>query len=73
MAPSLFATLQSAAAGGYGVAAVYGAAQGAGAAVAGTAGFRSWLQKGTEANEASGDAEGKRDGKGAKNPADAEN
>lgn len=41
-----FATLQSAAMGGYGVAAVSGAVQGAGAAVAGlSGGVATWLQK----------------------------
>ncbi|KAI0502917.1 hypothetical protein F5B22DRAFT_652609 [Xylaria bambusicola] len=45
LAPSLFATLQSAGAGGYGVAAVSAAVQGAGALVAGSAGAMSVLQK----------------------------
>lgn len=46
VAGSTFATLQSAAMGGYGVAAVSGAIQGAGAAVAGVSGgMAAWLQK----------------------------
>lgn len=45
-AGSAFATLQSAAMGGYGVAAVTGAVQGAGAAVAGVSGgVATWLQR----------------------------
>ena len=40
-----FATLQSAAMGGYGVAAVAGAVQGAGAAIAGAAGATGWMRR----------------------------
>lgn len=46
VAGSTFATLQSAAMGGYGVAAVSGAVQGAGAAMAGVSGgMAAWLQR----------------------------
>lgn len=45
-AGSTFATLQSAAMGGYGVAAVSGAVQGAGAAMAGiSGGVATWIQR----------------------------
>lgn len=42
VAPSVFATLQSAAAGGYGVAAVHGVVQAAGAAIGSGAGAVFW-------------------------------
>ncbi|KAI2638225.1 hypothetical protein GGS21DRAFT_461225 [Xylaria nigripes] len=48
VAPSLFATLQSAAAGGYGVAAVSTAVQGVGGLVASSAGMLGFLQRGNK-------------------------
>ncbi|KAH8737978.1 hypothetical protein BGZ61DRAFT_526017 [Ilyonectria robusta] len=45
VAPSIFATLQSAGAGGYGVAAVHGVVQGAAAGGLGATGIRGWFKR----------------------------
>ncbi|KAI0876016.1 hypothetical protein GGS24DRAFT_453219 [Hypoxylon argillaceum] len=58
LAPSIFATLQSAAAGGYGVAAVSATVQGLGGVVASSAGAASLLWKGKKEENEDADAKG---------------